>query len=83
MWSDEEFDFLFELFQSMSYAKFPDNRTVLCRFYDPRCLEDFLLLHHNKGTDLTKQLELVKTWAVWNDKGYKYINNTLTIGEFA
>ena len=72
-WSRSAQDELLQLFQSILYARMPDGSMTLCRFYDPRCLKDFLQFFEDKNKALHEELQRIVAWAYWKDKDYTLI----------
>jgi hypothetical protein len=53
----------------------PDGGTVLCRFYDSRCLAGFLQFFADKHKNLCRELQKIAYWAYWKDETYVVVNS--------
>jgi hypothetical protein len=74
LWSHRNFETLFQLLQSILYVGMPSGKTALCRFYDSRCLKDYLQFVRGKNRETYELLKAIQVWAYWNGTEYVYLN---------
>ena len=73
LWSNQNFNPLFNILQSIQYGELNNGKKVLCRYYDPRCTEAMLKML-TIDQDAAQQLQKITAWAYKQKDGqYKYI----------
>ncbi len=73
LWSNQNFNQLFDILQSIQYGKLDNGKTVLCRYFDPRCTEVMLKMLAT-DQDVAQQIQKITAWAYKQTGGqYKYI----------
>lgn len=73
LWSQQNFNQLFSILQSIQYGELNNGKKVICRYYDPRCTEAILKML-TTDQDAIQQLQKITGWAYKQKDGqYKYI----------